>query len=1011
MKEDEKMNKKIENKRTNKMTNKINRPKYWMSLEQWKDNPIFKELAQKEFISAPFAPQDESRRDFLKLMGASLALTSLGCLRRPAEKIVPYVERPRGLTPGKSLYYASSFYDGAFEGLGIMVETRAGRPIKIEGLKEHPSNRGGMSSRAHAHLLELYDPERLKKPRQNLFNKEKTNYESINAYFDTADPDIVSHLKEGKTAILTDDCPAPFSNQIIQDFLKAYDGKRYIWDPLSMNPYAKAFEKYFGAFLVPSFKLNRARVIVSVNCDFLSSFLSPVQHLKDYAKSRKPGPDRSRLVVFESLLSLTGSNADERMPIRPSDNKALLLSLTSEVLSLTGKNPAILRQIKPHLKTWPETIKKLIHETAADLSKNPGKSLILFGGPSSQNADFEDNLILSLFLNNQLGNFGNTIDLQRTHHPAKAPSIEKLIEDLEKNKIKTVLIHRTNPLYSYPDKERLKQALKKASLVIYTGAFMDETAAAGDYIFPDHHDLEKWMLFEFQRGRYSIGQPTVRPLIDSRSFEDSLIVWARMEKRGPLRLHGARSWHDYLKSSALKQGLSWDELRKKGFQEQPKAPLNLKGNLKALLFSKTFQTEKKELILYTSSGLKDGRLSGVSWLQEFPDPITKICWDNYLCFSLKDAREMNLTQGQMVEIKSDNVKIKAPAHIQPGQTPGVLGLALGYGKKLKGEKAIGVNAYPFLKNKQGLEFILPVDIKALNEKIPLASVQEHHSMEGRQIVVETTLARYLKNPKSGIHKHKIFSLWSEHEYPREKWGMVIDLNSCTGCGACITACQSENNIPVVGKKYVLQGREMHWIRIDRYYEGQPENPSSVLHQPVVCMHCDNAPCETVCPVAATVHSDEGTNDMIYNRCVGTRYCSNNCPYKVRRFNWFNYSKNFKGEFQGALNPDVTVRSRGVMEKCTFCIHRIRKKQADSRLKNIPLKDGDIQTACQQSCPSNAILFGNLNDKKSKVRQAFEEKNAYSLLEELNTKPAVRYRTRIKNTKDDLSSIEADDHHG
>ena len=392
--------------------------------------------------------------------------------------------------------------------------------------------------------------------------------------------------------------------------------------------------------------------------------------------------------------------------------------------------------------------------------------------------------------------------------------------------------------------------------------------------------------------------------------------------------------------------------------------------------------------------------------------MTKICWDNYLCISPQLAEIKKVKEGQMVEVVSNQKTLSIPVHIQPGQSDEVIGMALGYGRSQAGELAnhVGVNASSFMKisKKNTITSGLEVKMQKTNRHIPLAVVQGHHSMEGRQIVVETTLQQYLKNPTDGIHKHKVVSLWSEHKYPREKWAMVIDLNSCTGCGACVVACQSENNIPVVGKKYVLEGREMHWMRVDRYYQGSPDHPESVVHQPVVCMHCDNAPCETVCPVAATVHSDEGTNDMIYNRCVGTRYCSNNCPYKVRRFNWFHYAKDIKTK--AALNPDVTVRSRGVMEKCTFCIHRVRNKQAEARLTNTSLKDGDIQTACQQSCPANAIVFGNYNDKNSKVRKAFEEANAYSLLEELNTKPSVRYRTKVRNTTSSISSSHKKGHH-
>ena len=974
--------------------------KYWMSLEQWKKDKTFKKLADSEFVNPPFAPEDGEwdRREFLKLMGASLALSSLGCLRRPAETIIPHIERPEDQIPGISNYYASSYFDGG-EAFGLIVQTREGRPIKVEGNPQHPINRGGMSVRAHSHLLSLYDPERLKTPRRNLFNKEKTNKEDIRAFLDEADPAIVNKLKEGKTALLTDYFPSPASWEAMSDFSKAYNCSHFVWDSMDLTSHAQAYKDCFGSTLVPRYNLDKARLIVSVHCDFLGSFLSPTEHLRKFSASRKPQKDMGRLIVFESLLSLTGTNADERHMIRPSEGVDVLLTMIDEILSLKNSSAYSHLRSKLHPLKYEEQVRK----AARELFKHGEKAVVLAGDLSHQTKDHRSLLILMNFLNSLLQNSGTIVD-EVNHYTTWSnprPSIDMLIQQLNQGNIQNVIIHRTNPLYSYPHSDQLHAALKKAELVIYTGDRMDETAQVSDYIIPDHHDLEKWGEWEFQKGLHTIQQPTIRPLIKSRDFEENLIVWARLGERGPRRLREASSWYQYLKASAAQRGLSWNILLKEGFKQNTSSVKRSRFNDDILkTISKKEKEKNWELVLYTTSGLKDGRLANVSWLQEFPDPITKICWDNYLCMSPVDARKLSLKEGQVVELTAQGIKQKVPVHIQPGQSSHTLGLAVGYGRIGAGEVAdqVGVNAYPFMNLLKGqkVSASLPVQLNVTSKIIPLAVVQGHHSMEGRQIVVETTLKDYLQDKSSGIHKHKIFSLWSKHDYPREKWGMVIDLNSCTGCGACIVACQSENNVPVVGKKYVLEGREMHWLRVDRYYTGDPKKPKSVVHQPVVCMHCDNAPCETVCPVAATVHSDEGTNDMIYNRCVGTRYCSNNCPYKVRRFNWFNYAKNIKTP--GALNPDVSVRSRGVMEKCTFCIHRVRSKQSQARLKGEKLKDGDIQTACQQSCPSKAIVFGDLNNEQSRVRKAFEEKNAYSLLEELNTKPAVKYKTKIRNNE-------------
>ena len=959
--------------------------KYWMSLEQWREEKSFQKLADSEFVTPPFEPEDGNwdRREFLKLMGASLALTSMGCLRRPAETIVPHVIRPENQVPGISNYYASSYYDGG-EGFGLIVQTREGRPIKAEGHPKHPINRGGMSARAHAHLLELYDPERLKVPHRNLFNKKKTNKETIRAAFDEMDVAVVNQLKKGRTAILTDYFPSPASLDVINDFSKAYNASHFTWDSKGLDIYAQAQQDSFKTRAVPSYNLDKAQMIVSVGCDFLGTFLSPTEHLRKFAQSRKPNKKMSRLVVFESLLSLTGTNADSRYTIRPSETSAVLLTLIDEILRISRKLPDVRRYLRSKLTRLKED--KALRQTARELWRHRGRGVVFADASSSKYETY----ILANFINHILRNDRYVIDYNNHHTAWSVPrsSLDQLITELESGRIKNVIIHRVNPLYSYPDKEKLTKALRQADLVIYTGDRMDETAQMSHYIIPDHHDLEKWKVWEFKKGLYSIQQPTVRPLIKSRTFEDSLIVWARFDKRGPNRLKGAFSWHEYLKSSMSRRGISWNSLLKNGFyQKRVTATSRSSFDLTALRRLKIKRSKQKwELALYQTIGLRDGKLANVSWLQEFPDPVTKICWDNYLCMSPSDAKDLSLKEGQIVELNKD---MKIPVHIQPGQSVGVLGLAVGYGRKGAGEIAnqVGVNAYPLSREN------LVHSVKVTRQKVSLASVQEHHSMEGRQIVVETTLKQYLKKNSSGIHKHKVFSLWSEHKYPNQKWGMVIDLNSCTGCGACVVACQSENNVPVVGKKYVLEGREMHWMRIDRYYKGDDNDLKSVVHQPVVCMHCDNAPCETVCPTAATVHSEQGTNDMIYNRCVGTRYCSNNCPYKVRRFNWFNYEDQ---HLKGALNPDVTVRSRGVMEKCTFCIHRIRSKQQKARLNGETLKDGDIQTACQQSCPSKAIVFGDLNDKKSKVRKEFKKQNSYSLLEELNTKPSVKYKTKIKN---------------
>ncbi len=988
--------------------------KYWLSLKDLSGDKDFKESLHNEFMSALPSLEDitSSRREFLQIMGAGLALTTTACLKRPTEKIIPYVNRPEDIIPGEANYYASSYYDGG-EGFSILVKTREARPIKIEPNQEaNLLNSKGLSPRAHAHILSLYDPERIKGPKQNLFNDKKTNKETINIPYKKLDSLLVKEFKKGQVALLTPRLPSPSVQNLIASFKKVFKTKHYVWDPISMEDVIKSQKISYGFSSVPSYNISRSRFILSLNCDFLGTYLSPTDFQKQFASTRRSSKNMSRLVVLESLMTLTGSNADERYRLSSLDQMSVLTALTKSLseksyISLPEEAKKIIDSYKvswSHLK-----IPKLkIEEWADHLGRNKGRSLILCGGLRSQTKKSKEVYILVNFLNSALKNDGKTIDYSK-NFPYKFGSysqIKRLISDLNKGRIKSVIIHKLNPLYSYPEKDKLLSALKKAQ-VIYTGDRIDETGFHSSYIVPDSHDLEKWSDWEFKRNIFTIQQPTIRPLYNTRAFEDSLLTWIRLSG---LKKEKAENFYQYIKNYwKLKKGSSfWNSFLKKGITGSSKVSTSVARPFRpsSWNFIKNYGASSKKytLTLYETSGLKQGDLANVAWLQEFPDPVTKICWDNYLCVSPSTALKESFKEGEVVRVSSNGNTLEIPVHIQPGQDDHTLALAIGYGHTKTGVVAnqSGVNAYPLAR--QNIFSGLDVSFEKTGITRPLANVQGHHSMEGRDIIIETTLEEFKKDPSSGLHKHhKVPSLWPKHKYKGHKWGMVIDLNSCNGCGTCMVACQSENNIPTVGKKYVLEGREMHWISVDRYYTGTAEDPLAV-HQPRVCMHCDNAPCETVCPVMATVHSDEGTNDMIYNRCVGTRYCSNNCPYKVRRFNWFNYEKKFTEPLNLVLNPDVTVRSRGVMEKCTFCIQRVQEGKARAKKEDRLLKDEEIQTACQQSCPADAIVFGDLNNPKSKVSQVFNAKNSYALLDEmLNTKPSVKYRTKIRNKKVSPSS--------
>ena len=989
--------------------------RYWLSLEDYQGDKAFQESMKKEFLSSLPSMEDlnPSRREFLQIMGAGLALTSAGCMRRPVEKLVPYVNRPEDIIPGEANYYASSYYDGG-EGFSTLIKSREGRPIKIEGNEEAEAlNGSALSPRAHAYILSLYDPERLKGPKQNLFNEKKTNKETINISFEELDSTLVEEFKKGQTALLTNRIPSPSFQRLVKTFQSLFSVKHYVWDPISREDVLKAQKLSYGQNFIPSYNISKARFLFSLNCDFLGTYLSPTEFQKQFAKSRRPDEEMSKLVVLESLMSLTGSNADERYRLSSQDQMSALMALTSALIQKGAFTaPSRLKAlIKSYEESWSRLSipKEKWSEWAEELIKHKGRGLILFGGLSSQTENSLETHILVNFLNSALGNDGKTINYSQayTYKFGSYSQMQQLISGLNTGKVKRLIIQGVNPLYSYPDSEELLSALKKAELVVYTGDRIDETGSYADYLVPDNHPLEKWSDWEFKKGVFSIQQPAIRPLYNTRSFEDSLIYWIKLSGSGQVT---GKNFYAYIKQywENKKGSAFWNNFLKRGVSGSKELAVSSPRPFRQEALShlsphKDYKGGEYFLSLYETSHLKEGDLSNVAWLMEFPDPVTKICWENYLCVSPATALKEKLEEGRVVTLVVNDKRIMAPVHIQPGQEDHTLALAVGYGREKAGVVGNnkGLNAYP-LAFREG-EFLFssnPALLKKTEKFIPLANVQGHHSMEGRDIILETSLKAFKKDPSSGLpHHHKVPSLWPKHKYKGHKWGMVIDLNSCNGCGTCMIACQSENNIPTVGKKYVLQGREMHWIRIDRYYKGEPSHPMAV-HQPVVCMHCDNAPCETVCPVLATVHSDEGTNDMIYNRCVGTRYCSNNCPYKVRRFNWFDYTKQSKQEpLNLVLNPDVTIRHRGVMEKCSFCIQRIQEGKARAKKENRKLKDGDIQTACQQSCPAEAIVFGDLNDSNSKVSQAFHAKNSYALLDDmLNTKPAVKYKTKVRNGK-------------
>ena len=963
----------------------------------------FAKRAEDEFMSSPYANEEGkdgfARREFLKFMGASIGLATTACVRRPVQTIIPYAKAPIETTPGVSSFYASTWFDGT-EGYGTLVRTLEGRPVKIEGNPLHPSGLGGLPARAHAEVLSLYDPDRLTGPVRNLQNKTRSNAETISGQFADIDTKMAAELAKGGVVVLTSTLPSPSSKAMIADFAKAYPGVRWV-----------QYDSIPGG-MRSRLRLDKATLVVSIDTDFLGTYGPTVEHMKAWGKARKPGKDMLRLVQFESMMSLTGMNADDRIRIKPSQQIEVVNALIG---ALSGKASDV------------EGIERdMITKIAGELKAAHGKSIVVAGGLQTQTDEAANLQAAVAHLNGLLGNDGATIDHDVANMTAQgsATDMATLIADMNAGKVKTLIIHNLNPIYSMPTDSGFGEALGKVPTVVSTSNFNDETARRANYVLPAGSTLESWGDYELQSGVYSIQQPTIRPLHDSRSFEETLFAWTKAAKGAPARVSKSEAWYNYVqeiwKSDILPHS---SDTRGKGFDEAwtwilqhgvvnssaDRRASGGGGRTTAASYSAASAKREKragyELVLYPKLQIGDGRYANVAWLQELPDPVTKIVWDNYASISTAMAEKEGLKQGDVVELSVGTHKLRAPIHIQPGMHDEVIAIAIGYGRTAAGKVAndIGVNASTLAAFNGGKSVYAgrTVTMKKTGEFYRLVSTQEAHLLEGsvaeRQLVAETTNEAYMKNPSAGIHKHKTFSIWPQHQYNKHKWGMSIDLNVCTGCSACMVACQSENNIPVVGKRYVMDGREMHWIRIDRYYRGAVASPD-VIFQPMLCQQCENAPCETVCPVLATVHNDEGLNDMVYNRCVGTRYCSNNCPYKVRRFNWFNYSKR-EAPMHMALNPDVTVRTRGVMEKCTYCVHRIREatRTGTEARKGGKVVDGSIKTACQETCPTNAITFGDLNDKDSAVSKAFADARTYIVLEDLNTAPRTRYMSRVRNT--------------
>ncbi len=1030
--------------------------KYWKSVEELnEDSSIVETLQQNEFVQeiptdaflgdkASLENSSTSRRDFLKYVGFSTAAASLAACEGPVVKSIPYVVQPERIVPGVANYYATTIADG-FDFASVLIKTREGRPIKVENNNLATSN-GEANARVHASVLSLYDNARLQGPKRN----EESG--AVDISWDVLDKEVAAKLNAlgGKElVILTQTFASPSTTKLITEFKAKYQNvKHVVYDAVSYTEALDAYQMMYGERALADYDFSKATTIVSVAADFLGDWQGG-GYDSAYAQGRVPKNGKmSKHIHFEANMSLTGANADTRVPATPTQQKQVLAALYSYITGAGAKNTL-------------EASLQVAVEKAAKTIKKAGSNAVVVSGVQDVDAQ-----LVVLAINKAIRSKAFNEATPRKIRQGNAKAVAQLVSDMNAGKVGGLLIAGVDPVYTLPNGVAFREGLAKVAISVAFSMHANDTAIACDYIATTPHYLESWGDVELKKGSYSLMQPTIRPLFDTRQFQETLLKWTGNSiayndyiKNAWTGVLGGTSWsqalHDgvlvkpVLASAALENAINTPE----GEQETVVAGPNVGAAARRL---STVKSNGLELTLYTKTALGDGQQANNPWLQEMPDPITRASWDNYLTVSKADAAELRLENenvangalnGSYAKVVVNGVEVIAPVIIQPGQAKGSVGLALGYGKKegLKEEMQVGVNAYTLYVNQNAVQSASVSKVEGVHE---FACVQLHNTLMGRgDIIKETTLEIFNTKDKHEwnaipeVSKNHIeyevtspeVDLWDEFDRSvGHHFNLSIDLNACTGCGACVIACHAENNVPVVGKSEVRRSRDMHWLRIDRYYSsqdtfegdndkkdniaglrsslsefGEMEKPSEnpqVAFQPVMCQHCNHAPCETVCPVAATSHGRQGQNHMAYNRCVGTRYCANNCPYKVRRFNWFLYNDNDEFDYhmnndlgRMVINPDVTVRSRGVMEKCSMCMQMTQKTILDAKRDGRVIKDGEFQTACSAACSSGAMTFGDINDKESKVAKLKEGDRMYHLLEHVGTKPNVMYQTKVRNT--------------
>ncbi len=1014
--------------------------KYWKSVEELnenssivdtlKNNEFVEEIPTDEFLGDKESLESSSttRRDFLKYVGFTTAAASLAACEGPVVKSIPYVVKPDDIIPGVADYYATTMADG-FDFANILVKVREGRPIKIEPNKEA---NGKTNARVQASVLSLYDSLRLKGPKAN----------GAEISWTDADTQIVAKLNELKEAnlpiaVLTGTCASPSTKKLINNLNETFGNVNHVvYDAVSESAALDAFEAMYGTRALPEYNLEKAEIIVSIGADFLGDWQGGGFET-GYAKGRVPNHGKmSHHVQFESNMTLSGANADKRVMVRPSEQYLALLKLYQAVVKGVAT-----REASP--------LNDAIQKVAVQIKKAGNKAIVLTG-IQDKNAQ-----LLALAINKEINS--EVIDVHATKNVRHGndADVVQLIADMNAGKIGAVIINNSNPVYTLPNATEFVEGLQKVKLSVAFSMQDNETANAVQYALATPHYLESWGDVVIRKGQYSLIQPTINRLFNTRQFQDALLMWTG----------STSSYYDFIKetwNSEILEGTSWNQALHDGvfmanaIETAAVTVSDIDIDVVASELA-TIKGSDLELTLYTKTSLGDGQMANNPWLQELPDPITRTTWDNYLTMSKADAEAVGVLNenvangalnGSLVELTVNGVTETIPVLIQPGQAKGSLGLALGYGRKqgLKAAMQTGKNAYHFYTNFNNLQS--DVSVKVVSGMHEFACVQLHNTLMGRgDIIKETTLEEFNTGDPKEWNKvpmvsldHKLVEattvdLWDSFDRSTgHHFNLSIDLNACTGCGTCIVACHAENNVPVVGKEEVRRSRDMHWLRIDRYYsheenfeddvtlkesgtgvygykntmailEDPSENPS-VAFQPVMCQHCNHASCETVCPVAATSHGRQGQNQMAYNRCVGTRYCANNCPYKVRRFNWFNYPENNKFDYhmnddlgKMVLNPDVTIRSRGVMEKCSLCIQMTQATILKAKKEGRPVNTNEFETACSNACSTGAMVFGDVNNEEDVVTGLVKDKRAYHLLENVGTKPNVVYQVKVRNTQE------------